>query len=133
MNDAESYWAPLCKLVSQLRCWVRVAWREGDSTEEGRWGQMLIIPTAGYLEGPSGPMPFRDVEWVEVSTNNIKGGMSGRPLQFVDIKDEILEALRGTKLHWKLCGSTWSREGVFKDEPVQVVRIVNPFGPAPRR
>lgn len=132
MNDAESYWSPLCKLVSELRCWVRVAWREGSSTKEGDWGQMLIIPTTGYLEGPSGPMPFRDVEWVEVSTSRIKGGIAGRPLQFVDVKGEILAALGGTKLLWELRDSRWFMERVFKDEPVLVARVVNPFGPTPR-
>jgi hypothetical protein len=66
-----------------------------------------------------------------ISTSRIKGGMAGRPLHFVDAKDEILAALRETQLHWALRESTWSREGVFKEEPVQVVRIVNPFGPTP--
>lgn len=132
MKDALSYWSPLCGLVSQLRCWVRVAWREGASTEEGRWGQLLTMPTEGYLEGPGGPIPLRDVEWVEVSTSLIKGGIAGRPLEMIDVKDEILAGLRGTQLCWELRESMWSRAGVFEDEPVQVVRIANPFGPTPR-
>ena len=129
MKDAESYWSPLCKLVSQLRCWVRIAWREGSSTQEGWWGQLLTIPTKGYLESAGGPTPLRDVEWVEISTSRIKGGIAGRPRQMVDAKDEILTGLKETSLSWELRESTWSIAGIFEEEPVQVIRILNPFGP----
>ena len=130
MKDALSYWSPLCQLVMQLRCWVRIAWKEGASTQEGYWGQLLTIPVDGYLEGPGGPVPFRSVEWVEVSTSRIKGGIAGRPRQMIIVKDEILEGLRGTQLDWGLRESTWSIAGVFEEEEaVQVVRVVNPFGP----
>jgi hypothetical protein len=133
MSDASSYWSPLCTLVSQLRCWVRVASRSHASTQEGRWGQLLTMPTEGYLETSGGPIPLRDVEWVEVSTSRIKGGVAGRPRQMIDAKDEVLAGLRGTQLSWELRESTWSLEGVFEEEPVQVVRIVNPFGPMPAK
>jgi hypothetical protein len=127
MEDALSYWSPLFELRAQLRCWVRFAWREETSTEEGRWGQLLTIPVRGYLEGPDGPMLLRDVEWVEVATCRIKGGMAGLPLQMVDVKDEILARLRGMQLSWELRETTWSRERVFENEPVQVIRFINPF------
>lgn len=129
MKDALSYWSPLCELRTRLMCWVRVAWIEGASTEEGRWGQLLTMPVEGYLEGPDGPMPLRDVEWVELSTSDIYGGMAGRALRFVDVKDEILAGLRETQLNWELRDSKWSRKGVFEDVPVQVLRFINPFGP----
>lgn len=129
MEDPSSYWSPLFELRSQLRCWVRVAWKEGTSTQEGEWGQLLIMSVQGYLEGPSGPVPLRDVEWVEVSTCRIKGGVAGRPWQMIDAKDEILAGLRETQLSWELLESSWSVQGVFEGKPVQVVRIANPYGP----
>lgn len=130
MSDAEAYWSPLCKLVSQLRpCWVRVAWREGASTQVGWWGQMLTIPVEGYLEAAGGPTPIREVEWVEVSTTRIAGGIAGRSLQLIDVKEEILASLQETQLSWELRESTWSVVGFFEEEPVQVVHFVNPFGP----
>ena len=132
MKDALSYWSPFCQLVMQLRCWVRMAWREGTSTQEGLWGQLLTIPVDGYLEVSSGPVPFRDVEWVEVSMSRIKGGMAGRPLQMIDMKEEVLAGLRGMQLSWELRDSTWSKEGLFEEEPVQVIRIENPFKLMPR-
>jgi hypothetical protein len=105
-----------------------MAWRDGSSTQEGDWGQLLTIPVDGYLEVSSGPVPFRDVDWVEVSMNRVRGGMAGRPLQMLDVKDEVLAGLRGMQLSWELRDSTWSMEGVFEDEPVQVIRIANPLG-----
>jgi hypothetical protein len=128
MKDALSYWSPLCHLVMQLRCWVRMAWRDGASTQEGDWGQLLTIPVDGYLEVSSGPVPFRDVDWIEVSMNRVRGGMAGRPLQMLDVKEEILADLRGMQVSWEFRDSTWSMEGVFEERPVQVIRITNPFG-----
>ena len=122
-----TYWSPLCRLVLQLRCWVRIVWREGSSIKVGYWGQLLTIPAKGYLEGPGGPIPLRDVEWVEISTNKIKGGMAGRPLEMIDVKDEIVAGLGGTQATWALRESTWSMEKLFEDQPVQLIRIANPF------
>lgn len=129
MSDAESYWGPLCKLVMQQRCWARVAWREGASTQVGWWGQLLTIPTKGYLEAAGGPTPLREIEWVEVSTKHIYGGMAGRPLKLIDVKEEILASLQETQLSWELRESTWSVMRILEEEPVQVFHFVNPFGP----
>ena len=88
---------------------------------------LLTIPVKGYLEGPGGPIPLRHVERVEVSTNTIKGGLAGRPLQLIDIKDEILQGLEGTRAIWTLQDGTWTMDRFFTDEPVQLIRIANPF------
>jgi hypothetical protein len=127
MKDAISYWAPLCGLVAQLRCWINIASMVGTSTQGGHWGQLLTTPSEGYLEASGGPIPLRDIEWIDISTKRIKGGIAGRPLQMIDAKDEILVSLQGTQLSWELRESMWSVDGVFEEEPVQVVRILNPF------
>ncbi len=88
------------------------------------------MPEEGYLEGADGPWPLREVEWVEVSTKVIYGGMGGKPLIFVDVKDEILAGLKETELSWELHETVWSKERIFEDEPVEVVRVLNPFGPS---
>jgi len=129
MSDAESYWSPLCKLVLQRRWWVRIAWREGASAQVGWWGQMLTIPMEGYLEAAGGPTLLREIEWVEVSTTRIVGGIAGRPLQLIDMKEEVLASLQETQLSWELRESTWSVEDLFEEQSVQVVHFVNPFGP----
>jgi hypothetical protein len=59
--------------------------------------------------------------------SRVKGGMAGRPLQMIDVKDEFLAGLRGIQLSWELRDSTWSIPRVFENEPVQVIRFANPF------
>jgi hypothetical protein len=49
----------------------------------------------------------------------------------VDVKEEILSKLCGTRLIWEMRNITWSIEGIFNEEPVQVVHVVNPFQPTP--
>jgi len=129
VSDVTSYWIPLCELVSQLRCWARMASRVDGKTWESQWGRLLTVPTPGYLEAAGGPVRIGDIEWVEVSTKRIRGGIAGRPRQMVDIKEEILSGLHATGLTWELRESFWSIEGVFDDESTQVVRVLNPFGP----
>ena len=131
MDSPESYCSPLCDLRNKLHLWVRLACREGDATEAWPWSMLLIMPVKGYLESGGGPIPIRDVEWVDVSTMRVMGGMAGRPLELIDIKDEVLAGLRETQLDWELRETTWTREGRFYDEPVRLLRFVNPFGPAP--
>lgn len=94
---------------------------------ESHWGMLLTLPVKGYLEGPDGPIPLRHVERVELSTNRVKGGMAGRPLQMIDIKEEMLAGLGETSAIWTLRDDRWSLDRIFQDEPVQVVRIANPF------
>lgn len=133
MNGAASYFSPLFALRARIGCWVRVTWREGASIQEGDWGQLLTIPTEGYLEGPDGPMPIRAVEWVDISTHIIKGGRSGQPREMIDVKDEIIAGLQATQLRWELRQSKWSVAWLFEEEePVEVIRIPNPFGPTPQ-
>lgn len=88
---------------------------------------LLTIPVKGYLEGPGGPIPLRHVERVEVSTSTVKGGLAGRPLQLIDVKDEILPGLKRTPAIWTLQDGTWTMDRFFTDEPVQLIRIANPF------
>jgi hypothetical protein len=51
----------------------------------------------------------------------------------VDIKEELLSALRGMPVTWDLREGSWSIETVFDDEPVEVIRVLNPFGPQQAR
>jgi hypothetical protein len=81
----------------------------------------------GYLEGPDGPMGFHEVDWIEISPNVIKGGMAGRPLKMIDVKDEILAGLQEMQICWDLRQTTWSVERLFENMVVEVFRIVNPY------
>ena len=50
----------------------------------------------------------------------------------IEIKEEILAGLREAGLAWELREGAWSVEGIFDQEPVQTVRVQNPFGPISR-
>jgi hypothetical protein len=51
----------------------------------------------------------------------------------VNVKEDILTGMRDTHLVSELREGTWSVQGIFDAEPVQMVRIVNPFGPKPEK
>jgi hypothetical protein len=104
-----------------------MAWSEGGELVTDDWSQLLTIPVDGYLEVAGGPIPFRDVAWVEVATNRIKGGIAERPLEMVDIKSNIMEALCRTSVKWRLVDTTWSKDRLFNNLAVQVFHIETPF------
>jgi hypothetical protein len=89
------------------------------------------MPTSTYLEASGGPVPVADVEWVELSTKDIFGGMAGRPLRLVDIKDDVISGVREAGLTWDLREGTWSVEGIFDNEPLEIVRVMNAPSGAP--
>lgn len=124
MIENASYWIPLCEVVARLRCWVRVAALVNGEVADGHWGQLLIVPVDGYLEASGGPSRVTDVAWVELACTDLYGGIAGRPLRMVDIKDKILAQLDSLPLAWELRRTTWSKEGMFVDEPVEVIRFI---------
>ena len=124
--DAHTYWSELRDLVNTRRCWLRVAYTMDDVTEIGRWGQTLGIPVANYLEGPSGPMRFADVLWVEVSTQRLCGGLAGRPLESIDIREDLIAAMSKTQLIWDVRRTTWSIDRLFADKAIDVVHVDAP-------
>ncbi|ENX48371.1 hypothetical protein F886_00172 [Acinetobacter sp. NIPH 542] len=127
IDRTELYWSSLCRLRSEFDCWVHIVRKQVSSTEKGRWGQLLTISIENYLEGPDGFVSFKDIDAVEISINCLMGGMANRPLEMIDIKAEILEALQKTQLCWEIRESTWVVDRFFEEEPVTVIAILNPF------
>jgi hypothetical protein len=127
--SGDAYWRPVCDLASRLRCWSRIAIRDQNDACVTRWGMLLTLPVPGYLEASEGPVPIRCVEWVELSTLRLKGGLAGRPLQRIDATDEVLSSLRKLYAIWELRRTTWSIEGLLAEESVQAVHLPNPSGP----
>lgn len=127
IDKTELYWSSLCRLRAELHCWVHIVRKQDSSVEKGRWGQMLTISIENYLEGPDGFVSFKDIEAVEISINRLRGGMANRPLEMIDIKNEILEALNETQLRWEIRESVWSVDRIFEEESVSVIAILNPF------
>jgi hypothetical protein len=111
MGNNEAYWLPICELATRLRCWERLSANDGRARWITDWHMLLSIPTPGYLEVGEGPVPIRQVEWVELSTLRVRGGIAGRPRQVVDIADDVASNLRQTATIWEFqerttpCGS----------------------------
>jgi hypothetical protein len=52
-------------------CKIRVKWSEAD--EPTIWENWIISPTDHYVEtGSLGPVPMREVEWIEVDTVELR-------------------------------------------------------------
>ncbi|MEQ1812150.1 MAG: hypothetical protein ABL889_19640 [Terricaulis sp.] len=93
------------------------------------------MPTPTYIEGPEGPQPVDVVEWIEFSTR-IPSLTPGSVPRFVDVKEDIVAWLQAAHCVWEIRKTTWSVERIFRsenvgftDEAVDLVRIMNPFGP----
>lgn len=142
MIAADLYWMPLLGFRQHHSCYARLGWREDGLTVEGYWGQLLKIPVQGYLEAGAGPEPIPNIEWVELcaikvslwvegSANPIKGSFGGRPLQILDMTDEVLSDLQGLSLEWGILTGKLDLPGMIDDEPVRMIRFKNPYGPPP--
>ena len=69
---------------------------------------------------------YRDVEYVELSTQTLRGGLAGRPLETVDVKNQLLTLLEGTELRWSVIVKTWTIDRFFRDRPVEIIRVTAP-------
>jgi hypothetical protein len=65
MATTTPIWPTLVAVIRELRPPVRMKWSGDD--EQPPWEQWIIVPSPSYLEtGQVGPVPFREVEWVEI-------------------------------------------------------------------
>ena len=101
-QTAEIYWQSICDAVSRVRCWVRLSCVDAAHSHASPWGQLLIVPTKGYLEVCSGPVAVREVQWVQIAPIKLRGGLAGRPVEFIDLQDQTEAALREAGTVWKI-------------------------------
>lgn len=127
MTDGDAYWSSISELAMRLRCWSRACINDGQNQWTTNWGQLLILPVNGYLEVSEGPYPIRQFEWVQLSTMKLHGGLVGRPLEFLDISQQILEGLKPHSHRFEICDESWSIPRFFENEPVKIIHLVNPF------
>ena len=85
-------WAALVAAIRELKPAVRVKWT-GDE-QATPWEPWLIVPHENYLEtGSMGPVPFAEVEWVEVDPRRKNG--RGRLVdadQSLDVSRALLDS-----------------------------------------
>ncbi len=124
--DALAYWTPICDLVCSRRCWVRLA----ATPEHGglsEWGHGLGLPTPTYLEGPGGPVPLTQVEWLEIATERVRGGLAGRPIEIIDVTQQVVAALSEASAQWHFREATWAPIALIELRPLRVICVTNPF------
>jgi hypothetical protein len=127
MTTGNTYWAPICELATRLRCWSRAAVNDGLNRWTTDWGQLLILPVSGYLEVTGGPYRIRQFDWVQLPMRTLRGGLGGRPLEFVDLSHELLTGVKKTFRDFELRDESWSVSDLFDNEPIKVIHFPNPF------
>lgn len=118
-----NYWQPVCEVVHRFRCWVRLASAEGISP----WGQLLTIPTPSYLEACWGPVPVQLVSWVQLMPVQVRGGLAGRPLEFLNIQEEVVAAIQNTPAIWSFREELWSVDRIFESRLGSAIHLANPL------
>ena len=81
-------WYKIVDTIQRYKIALRIKWA-GDC-DEPEWAPWVIIPTDGYIEtGGMGPIPFRDVEWIEIDVSMIseKGRLNPR----VDVVETLAQ------------------------------------------
>lgn len=72
MATTTPVWTALVAAIRDLKPAVRVKW-VGDE-EPTTWEPWLIVTHENYLEtGSMGPVPFADIEWVEIDPRRNNG------------------------------------------------------------
>jgi hypothetical protein len=98
MATERNPWLTLVEAIKDLSPGVRMKWSGDDSPPA--WERWLIVPTDGYLEtGRVGPVPFREVEWVELDSR--QKSECGR-LVVADQTAELLVALKKASLDYQM-------------------------------
>src|SRR5262245_44705608 len=94
-------WDDLVRSIESFRPAVRVKWSGDDMPTE--WEPWLIVPVPSYLEtGRLGPVPFREVEWVEIDPayENVRGRLV--PAESIERRHLLIAAVNGVGLHYTL-------------------------------
>ena len=94
-------WKHVVGTIHKLRPAVRIKWN-GDS-EMPEWAPWVIMPTDGYIEtGSMGPVPIKDVEWIEVDASHTS--KNGRLVPCSDVQNAV-RALKEDCILWAFDGT----------------------------
>jgi hypothetical protein len=84
----------MAAITAQFKVLARAKWELEQ--EPPPWGEWLISPAPGYLESASqGPIPFREVEWVEINMTRIIRKGQRVPDVKIDVSVELVKSLAG--------------------------------------
>lgn len=70
MNQTK--WAKVLPRLDPKLVQIRLKWLFASSP--GNWSNQYLLPVDGYFEEPRrGPVPFREIEWLELRTEDLGG------------------------------------------------------------
>jgi hypothetical protein len=73
MTESNAYWQMVVDALRDRGFRFRVKWSGDDDMTA--WQPWVICPVPGYVEtGSLGPVPVREVEWLDVALVDRKGG-----------------------------------------------------------
>jgi hypothetical protein len=104
MATTTPIWPALVAAIRDLKPAVRMKWSGDDDLPP--WEPWIIVSSVSYLEtGRVGPVPFNEVEWVELdpSRRNERGRLINS-----DQKDEVYSALKTASVAFEVT------DGVFR-------------------
>ncbi len=97
MKSEDDLWSSLMDVLEQFDLLTRVKWSKNDIPSE--WEKVLFMPTSGYLEAPRlGPVPCREVEWLEIDSLELKHRGRLVPPQEINRSEALCNALRNANI-----------------------------------
>jgi hypothetical protein len=101
-----STWHKLVETIKPIRPAIRVKWSR-DKEPTG-WNPWIIIPSDSYLEtGGLGPIPFREVEWIEIDPTHkaVRGQLISS--ESSDFRASIVAALTNAGIRYSVMGENF--------------------------
>jgi hypothetical protein len=91
MSTTCNYWRSVETMLRSTRCRSRIKWsRDSEVTD---WTTFFIVPVDGYIEGLCGPIPVREVDWVDIDPIEIQEVGRLVPQRRVDHTAELVSDL----------------------------------------
>jgi len=120
----DAYWQAIGRAVMSTRAWVRLVYRSEMVSAVTAWGQLLTVPTTGYLEVRDGPFPFRQVEAVDVAPVRVLGGgHRGAPPTYVLNHATLEAALIEACVSWSRISLRFDLPGVLRIDSLEALRL----------
>jgi hypothetical protein len=99
MTTTNEYWSAVVHILQSFPCSCRVKSFHDDATD---WQRPVFSPVPGYIEvGSLGPVPMREVEWVEVQSTETRHPGRRVPDSLVDHSSALRARFADASLHYQ--------------------------------
>jgi hypothetical protein len=99
MTFTDEYWSVVVQILQPFPCLCRVKWLHDDATD---WQRPVFSPAPGYLEiGSLGPVPMREVEWIEIQSTESRHAGRLVPDSLIDHSSALHACFAKNSLHFE--------------------------------